>query len=148
MTEKVWYNRDVGVATHGAQSGNAIEENRRRIFTGAAPLHLKGVGQNPISSIAEGVAPVRIRLFAFGKESAILSIANKLWLEFLCAQENQYDSPFHFWLCLKRWVAWRPRVVGCAFCGRRMWQNEEGPTYCGPDCAYADGVREGDELPF
>jgi hypothetical protein len=70
MIGEMWYNRDVGVATHGAQSGNAIEENRRRIFTGAAPLHLKGVGQNPISSIAEGVAPVRVRLFAFRKEDS------------------------------------------------------------------------------
>jgi len=73
-----------------------------------------------------------------------------MWLEFLYGQELQYDSLIHFWECLKRWVAYRPRIFGCAFCGRRMWLNgEEEPTYCGPDCAWADGVpQEEDELPF
>ena len=80
----------------------------------------------------------------------MLNVANKLWIEFLCSQEMQYDSFLHFWLCLKRWMARCPRIVGCAVCGRRMWQNgEEEPTYCGPDCAFSDRApSEEDELPF
>jgi hypothetical protein len=80
----------------------------------------------------------------------MLTKVNVLWTEFLYTQETQYDSLMHWWACLKRWWAWRPRIVLCAFCNRRMWENGEGqPTYCSPDCAYYDGVpREEEELPF
>jgi hypothetical protein len=72
------------------------------------------------------------------------------WVEFQYSQEAQYNSLYHFWQALKRWWAWRPRLVPCAFCGRPMWENgDEGPTYCSPECAYYDGVpQETEELPF
>jgi len=80
----------------------------------------------------------------------MLATINKWWTEFSYGQEMQHDSLFHFWACLKRWIAYRPRIIRCAFCEAPMWMNgEKGPTYCGPDCAYMDGVpREEDELPF
>ena len=80
----------------------------------------------------------------------MLAIINKWWIEFQYSQEEQYDSLCHFLACLKRWWGWRPRIVGCAFCKRRIWVNsDEGPTYCSPDCAYHDGVpQEIEELPF
>lgn len=76
---------------------------------------------------------------------------NKWWLEFSYNQEMNYLSLFHFLGCVRRWLAFRPRIVRCAACGQGMWINgKEGPTYCGPDCAYYDGVPfpDEEELPF
>jgi hypothetical protein len=80
----------------------------------------------------------------------MLAVLNKLWVEFRYSQEMQYSSLYHFWLSLRQWWSYRPRIIHCAFCDRPMWGNSgEGPTYCSPECAHYDGVpQETEELPF
>ena len=82
----------------------------------------------------------------------MIASANKWWTEFVYGQEARHDSLLQFWNCLKMWIAYRPRIVECAFCGIPMWWNGKRDTvYCGPDCAYygpqLTEYKE-DELPF
>jgi len=66
MTQEIWYNRDVGVATHHKSSNQG---SYRTDSTGAAPLHNKKGLASPISLIAErGRRPLG-RSFAFRRQS-------------------------------------------------------------------------------
>ena len=80
----------------------------------------------------------------------VLALMAGAWLQVVRDRKENIMLAKNFWHCLKRWWAYRPCIVRCAFCSRRMWENgKDGPIYCSPDCAHYDGVpQEAEELPF
>ena len=84
-------------------------------------------------------------------------IIDEYWHWIYSRDHAAADSIYSWWWCVKRWIAYHPRLIDCAAkCGNQLWSNKKqnglNPQFCSESCAYygwaAFEQAGSDEVPF